>query len=245
MINRYVIAAAISILGVAAAYWYQFAIVLGYGISADGAAWENFGSYVGGVAGPIVSFISLFFIVQSLRLQNEANEALKNELKGNEKSEKLKSFSALFFNMIESQKTLLEKFKIPFSENGVSISRRGVDAIMKIEDDVAELRRIGGSDESIKQYVKDLDVSDQIFGILRAFYISIKMVSEKLSNTEGFSRAEREDYFNTLLNFTDFAQLRLIVMGMQFIDCTASNYLSNNNEFVSVLSDAGITLPLY
>ncbi|MFL9955623.1 hypothetical protein PQR65_19750 [Paraburkholderia nemoris] len=245
MINGYVIAAAISVLGVIAAYWYQFVIVLGYGAATDGASWENFGSYFGGVAGPVLTFISLLFIIKSFRLQNEANESLKNQLKDNEKSEKLKSFSVLFFNMIESQKNLLEKFKLVFPVNGASVVKRGADAIMSVENDIAGLRKIGASDASIKQYMQNIDGSDQIFGILRAFYISVKMVLEKLSNEEGFSREQREDYLNTLLNFTDFAQLRLVIMGMQFIECVASDYLSGKGEFISVLDDMGIQLPLY
>lgn len=232
-------------LGVVAAYVYQFIIVLGYGLAPDGASWENFGSYFGGVAGPILSFISLLFIVKTFGLQNEANESMKNQMKENERSERLKSFSSLFFNMIESQKTLLEKFKVAFAVNGVDVVKRGADAIMGIEHDVSGLRDIGASDASVKQYIHNMDRSDQIFGMLRAFYISVRMIMEKLSDDEGFSRKQREDYLSTLLNFTDFAQLRLVLMGIQFIECAASDYLSGAEEFVAVLDDMGIKLHLY
>lgn len=246
MINRYVIAALLSILGVVAAYYYYFAIVGGYEITNDGPTWENFGSYFGGVAGPILTFISLLFIIKTFQLQNEANEGLKRQLKGNETSEKLKTFSALFFNMIESQKLLLEKFKLVFAMNGVSVVKRGADAIVKIENDVIGLRSAGMSDSAISLYIENIDDADQIFGILRAFYISVKMVVEKLSDDEGFSEDQRKDYLDTLLNFTDFSQLRLILMSMQFMKNTvASDYLSKNNEFLAVVKESGITIPIY
>jgi uncharacterized membrane protein len=241
----YVLVAAISVLLAVAAYYVHFAVFLHEGFSSDPTTWGDFGSYVGGVLGPILSFISLLFIIKSLRLQNEANEALRNGAKDNERSDQLKSFSALFFNMIDSQKSLLDKFKIVFSENGVSITRRGVDAIMKIEDEIRLLRDIGGTDARIADYIREVDSADQIFGILRAFYISVKMISEKLSAVNGFSVDERVDFFNTLINFTDFSQLRLVIMGIQFIDSPAASYLKGNGEFVSVLKVSGLPLNLY
>jgi len=241
----YVVVAAISVLLAVAAYYARFAVFLSQGFSSDPTTWGDFGSYVGGVLGPILSFISLIFIIKSLRLQNEANEALRKQAQESERSDQLKSFSVLFFNMIDSQKSLLEKFKILFFENGVGITRRGVDAIVKIEDEIKVLRDLGGSDERVAAYIEDVDATDQIFGILRAFYISVKMVSEKLSDSKGFSGSERIDFLNTLINFTDFSQLRLVVMGIQFIDSAAASYLKGSDEFVSVLNISGLRLNLY
>lgn len=241
----YIIAAALSAILVVAAYWVRFSLVLHQSFSADPTTWGDFGSFVGGILGPLLSFISLFFIIRSLRLQNEANEALRKEAEGNEKTDQLKSFSVLFFNMIGSQKTLLEKFSIHFEENGNTIVRHGVDAVMKIEDDVKFLRKKGGSDQNISDYLDKIDTRDQIFGILRAFYISVKIISERLGNKKMFSESERRDFMNTLINFTDFSQLRMIIMGIQFMDSEAARYLKSNNEFVSVLTAANLPLNPY
>lgn len=243
--NRYIIAAAIAALLAVAAYWVRFSLLLDQGFSTSSTAWSEFGSYVGGVLGPILTFFTLIFMVKTLDSQNKANAALRDEAKENEKSEQLKSFSALFFNMIDSQKLLLEKFKIDFPVDSVKVAKRGVDAIMKIEAEINLLRGWGGSDQSICDYIEKTDSTDQIFGIVRAFYICVKMISDKLSDTKGFSLEVREDYFNTLINFTDFAQLRLVIMGVQFMDWEAARYLRKNSEFVAVLNAAGATLDRY
>ncbi|WP_063895953.1 hypothetical protein [Burkholderia ubonensis] len=245
MIIGYIIAAAISLLAIVAAYCLEFVGRPGFEIVPDTSVWGNFGSYVGGLAGPVLSFISLLFLIRSLKLQNEANETLRNELRDSQKSEKLKSFSDLFFNLIDSQRALLDKFKLVFSENNIGFAKRGVEAIMKIEDEIAKLRGVNATNDQLRQYIGEVDPTDQIFGIVRAFYISVKLVSEKLGDAQGFSVAERKDFLGTLINLTDFAQLRLILLGIQLIDSKAAKYLRNEQEFVSVLHDVGLKLDPY
>ncbi|SOZ49326.1 conserved hypothetical protein [Cupriavidus taiwanensis] len=243
---RYVVVAAISVLLTIAAYFIWFYVHLNQEISPKSSTWGEFGSYVGGVLGPVLSFISLFFLIKSLTLQNQANEALRNEAKEAEKSEQLKAFSAVFFHMIDSQKVLLEKLAIDHRlEDGSIVTKTGAAAIITIENEVKKLRSIGAEDEHIAEYITKIDSTDQIFGILRAFYVTTKMVSEKITDQRGFSTIERTDFFNTLLAFTDFAQLRLIIMGIQFTDSAAARYLRGNGELISVLRDAHLPLDLY
>ncbi|KWI47872.1 hypothetical protein WT72_30360 [Burkholderia pseudomultivorans] len=116
---------------------------------------------------------------------------------------------------------------------------------MKIEAEIGLLRDLGCSDKRITDYIEETDSTDQIFGVVRAFYICVKMISDKLADAKGFSLEVREDYFNTLINFTDFSQLRLIIMGIQFMDCEAARYLRMNSEFVAVLKAAGASLDPY
>ncbi|WP_063800625.1 hypothetical protein [Burkholderia cepacia] len=243
--NRYIIAAAIAALLAVAAYWVRFSLLLDQDFSTSSTAWSEFGSYVGGVLGPILTFFTLIFMVKTLDSQNKANEALRDEAKENERADRLKSFSALFFNMIESQKLLLEKFKIDFPVGNAMITKRGAEAVMKIEEEIALLRSLGASDQRVADYIDKTDSSDQIFGILRAFYICVKMISDKLSDAKGFSLEAREDYFSTLINFTDFSQLRLVIMGIQFMDWEAARYLRKNSEFVAVLTAARAPLDPY
>ncbi|TCW80669.1 hypothetical protein C5O80_27060 [Burkholderia sp. SRS-46] len=107
------------------------------------------------------------------------------------------------------------------------------------------MREVNATNDQLKQYVERIDSTDQIFGVVRAFYISVKLVSEKLSDTQGFSVVERKDFLGTLINLTDFAQLRLILLGVQLIDSKAAKYLRNEQEFVSVLRDVGLNLDPY
>lgn len=243
---RYIVVAAISVLLTVAAYFGWFYVHLNEGISPKSSTWGEFGSYVGGVLGPVLSFISLFFLIRSLTLQNEANISLRNEAKEAEKSEQLKSFSAIFFHMIDSQKILFEKFTFRKAmNNGQAVMEFGATGIISIEEEIRKLRGLGAKDEHISEYIEKIDSTDQIFGILRAFYVTIKMVSDKITDQRGFSAVERKDFFNTLIAFTDFAHLRLVVMGIQFIDCPAATYLKENSEFTSVLKDARLPLDVY
>ncbi|MEK6352090.1 MAG: hypothetical protein V4796_02205 [Burkholderia cenocepacia] len=243
--NRYIIAAAIAAFLAVVAYWVRFSLFLDQELSTSSTAWSEFGSYVGGVLGPLLTFFTLIFMVKTLDSQNKANAALREDAKENEKAERLKSFSALFFNMIDSQKLLLDRFRIDFPVDGVKVTKRGADAIMKIESEIGLLRELGATDQHVTEYIEKTDSTDQIFGIVRAFYICVKMISDKLADDKGFSTDVRNDYFNTLINFTDFSQLRLIIMGIQFMDWEAARYLRKNNEFVAVLNAAGASLDPY
>jgi len=103
MINKYIIAAAIAITFVVLSYIYNFYCVLSYSISNDTAVWGQLGDYTGGLLNPILSFITLVLLIKSLSLQNEANLALRKELKNNEKTAKLRLFETQFFNMLNAQ----------------------------------------------------------------------------------------------------------------------------------------------
>jgi hypothetical protein len=217
----------------------------GFPLSTSTGDWSNFGSYIGGVAGPILSFITLFFVLKTLKLQNEANRALKDQLDDARRTEKIGAFSDLFFDLIASQRTLFEKFELTFFIKGAEVTKQGVDAIMEVEDEIAILRAYHATDEVIEIYLDNIDLQFQIFGIMRAFYISVKMIIEKLSDKKGFSEVERLDFFNTLINFTDFAQLRLISIGMQFNIGKPAEYLNGQAEFVAVMDSVGLKLNSY
>jgi uncharacterized membrane protein len=58
---------------VACAGAYYFYVGSGKIISANGSDWSAFGSYYGGVVGPILSFISIILLVYTINQQSEAN----------------------------------------------------------------------------------------------------------------------------------------------------------------------------
>ncbi|WP_020683663.1 hypothetical protein [Marinobacterium rhizophilum] len=245
MTNRYIIAAAVTIAVVFLSYFIHFYMILGYKISNDSAIWAQLGDYAGGILNPILSFISIVLLIKSLTLQNQANLDLRREIKNNEKTEKLKSFESIFFNMINSQKYLFDTFRIEVSIDEEYVTRTGVEAVIEIENAIEARRENNPNDNIVQEYLDNLDAFDQIFGITRTFYIMVKMISEKLSDSHGFNLEDRNSHFLTLLNFTDFAQLRLIMICVQFMDFESVKYLKNNDEFKAVLDETGLSYELY
>ncbi|NYY80701.1 hypothetical protein DMH27_20040 [Raoultella planticola] len=77
------------------------AYYLNFGISGDVSqktdVWGQFGDYVGGVLNPILSFISIYLLINSLSLQRQANTSLVDEIKRQEKLEDFKKFEFRFF----------------------------------------------------------------------------------------------------------------------------------------------------
>lgn len=243
-INRYIIGAAVTMMAVFAFYIIKFRLNLGYGFSDDSAVWGQFGDYMGGSLNPILSFISIVLLIKSLGLQNQANLDLREELVDSRKTEKLRSFSTLFFNMVASQKNLLDSFSVDPGREGEFLTP-GVNSIIFVEDEIHRLRSVGADNEAILEFLNEVDADERIYGILRAFYITVKIISEKLSTSQDFSVEDRREYFFTLINFTDFSQLRLIIIAIQFFDAPPSSYLREHSELRSVLEEVGLGFDLY
>jgi len=245
MSSRYLVFSALIIIAVFSAYIIKFYLILNYNISNDSATWAQLGDYAGGLLNPILSFISIALLIKSLNLQNEANASLRRELNRNAKNEKLRSFETLFFNMINSQKDLFESFKINVSKEENTKTLTGAKAVIEIENGIETIRSYAGEDAEIQNYLENIDSADKIFGLSRAFYILVKITSDKLSDSEGFSLDDRESHFSTLINFTDFSQLRLIIICTQFQNYESARYLKGCNEFKVVLERLGLQYDLY
>ena len=245
MINRYIAFAAFIILTVFASYFINFYVILGYEVSSDSAIWALLGDYAGGMLNPLLSFISIALLSKSLTLQNEANINLRKELKDNEKTEKLRSFEMLYFNMIDSQKKLFESFKINFDDGESTNQFTSIKAVIEIEDEIGRIRDRSRDDSEVWKYLNRIDSYDQIFGLSRAFYIMVMMVHEKLSDSEGFTSNDRKAHFQTLINFTDFAQVRLIMICVQFMEYESTKYLKDSPEFKETIEELGLSYELY
>ncbi|WP_460371624.1 hypothetical protein ACOYXF_08810 [Pseudomonas sp. Tul1A2] len=57
------------------AYRYKF----GGDLSANSSDWSNFGSYIGGVFGPLISFVTLLAVLRTVFLQRELLETQRDE----------------------------------------------------------------------------------------------------------------------------------------------------------------------
>lgn len=244
-IDIYIRLAALLVSLVLISYFGNFYFRLNYEVSGDPAVWGQLGDYIGGLLNPILSFISLVLIVKSLGLQHDANEGLKEEIRNTRQTEKMRSFEARLFSMIDSQKNSFSSFSVRLRIGGRYKTRRGSVAVIQIEREIDSLRCRGCSDQEIFKFLEEIDTSDQIFGVTRIFYVMIKMVDEKLSNGNGFCLEDRRSNFLAIINFTDFALLRLIMISMQFMDYPSTNYLRRNKEFNEVLSEVGLRYDLY
>lgn len=226
-------------------YVYHFYGTLNYGVSSTTDAWGQFGDYFGGILNPLLSFIALICLIQSLRLQNQANADLRAELKQTKQHEKLRSFNLLFFNIIEAQKTQIGNLSIKSGLGVASPKISGIDAILHLEEEIEALRESGASNKDIEVYLDEVDFKDCIFGMLRSFYLAAKLVSDRLNDAEGFSLAERSSHFQTLINFTDFSQLRLILMATQFTQGPYAEFLTSHSELKETLDAVGLKFDLY
>lgn len=228
-------------------YWNHFSEILNLrGFSSDPGVWGQFGDYIGGVLNPLLSFISIVLLIKSLTLQNEANQSLKNELKQSEKTERLRSFEVLFFNLLDAQKNLFSSFELQFAASGTSTAKfERAQAVIELENQIEARRQSGASDEEMAEYLNALDDKDQIFGIVRAFYVVVVTVSNKLTSEHGFSASDRLDHFRALVNFTDFSQLRLILICVQFLDFQSTKYIRASKEFTDVILEMGLSHDQY
>ncbi|QDQ25641.1 hypothetical protein FNU76_04325 [Chitinimonas arctica] len=243
MQNKYaIVAAAILFTIVTAAYAINF---IGYPISEKPEAWGQLGDYIGGLLNPVLSFISIILLIKSLSLQIEANKGLEAELNNNEKREKIRAFESLFFSMIDSQKELFKSFSILPDPNNTQSIASGSEAVIKIEDRIEEIQKNEAHQDELMNYLDFIDQKDQIFNNTRSFYIIVKLISERLSNENGFSIKDREIYLKALINFTDFSQIRLIIISGFFESFYSVRYLKSNDELKNAMSEVGLSFDLY
>jgi len=215
------------------AYWYNFGHLLDYDVSNSQEHWGLLGDFLGGVLNPIFTFLTILILIKSLSLQ-------KDDIEKNKKFEKIRSFESHFFNMIDSQKVIFNNFKIVFDINNVSVIKTSGSAVIACEDIIIHLKNNNKSYEEIKSVIGDLDVDDSIYSMVRTFCVIAKLVGKKQSDSNGFSEIERKEYYEVLLNYTDFSLVRLVLISMRYTDTEQVNYLKQNKEFLEVLKTAGV-----
>lgn len=244
-VNKIIVAAVIAVVVVYASYFLRFYVSLDFELSNDSAVWGQLGDYIGGLLNPILSFITIVLLIRQLELQNESNLSLKEEMKSNDQRDRRKSFEGSFFNMINSQKELFDSFELEFSINGILVTKSNVSAVFEIEEEIERIRVRSKDPKLVFEYLENIDLNDQIFSVTRTFYVLVKMTMEKLSDGEGFDTSDRKSFLLTLVNFTDFAQLRLIMICIQFMKYHSTEYLSGCPELIQVLEEVGLDYSSY
>ena len=231
--NRVVIAAFLILFITWLAYWYNFGHLLSFQISKSQEHWGLLGDFLGGVLNPILTFLTIVILIKSLSLQ-------KTELDKTKHYEKLKSFESHFFNMIASQKTLFNSFQIIFNVQNVAIIKTSASAVITLEDIIITLKDNGKEFVDIQNIVNQYDAEDSIYSVTRTFCVIAKLVKNMLSEENGFTKKDRKDYYEILLNYTDFSLVRLIMIAIKYTDNPQVQSLRGNIEFIDVLKDMDV-----
>jgi hypothetical protein len=201
-----------------------------------------------------LSFFTILILIHSLSEQVSANKALKEDIADNKRTEKLRSFDSLFFNMIKIQKDFYDNLEVE------KISKKKDSSIISYIKDLSTekevLRKSDASDYIINtvnsviikakedkknidpdKIIELFDKKEHIYNMCRSFYLCTKTIEERLSDKEGFSEVERKNYYKILINFTELSNLILIAFCMEKSNNYGCKELNYNNEFISTLKE--------
>ena len=243
--NNYIWAAAIALVVAFSSYIYQFYMVLDFPLSKDQAVWGQLGDFIGGLLNPLFGFISIILLIQSLRLQNESNRKLIEQISHTKRTEKLKSFENLFFNLIDIKRGYFSQFLVDIDTPQGTKTFKSDTAVDKLERIIELLRLNAHDDKQIKSFLTDINNKNNIFSQIRCFYVIVKLIDDQLSDINGFTQVERESYYKLLINFTEFSHLRLILMSMQFLNFESTRYLNSHSKFKKILNEINLNLDPY
>lgn len=206
-------------------YFYNFGR-LGH-ISASKEVWGQFGDYVGGVINPLLSFITIILLIKSLNEQQAANKSLIEESNRQEKLDDFKRFESKFYNLIELQQKGFESFFIYANPNGSSIgviSKLEYNFASKfIEEQVMAMVDAEASHDEIREALEKCDTHENLYSIVRRFYLLVKLIDEKLEPKY------REEYYETLINLTDVKLLTLLCIMVSYYDYDNTKYIYDSN----------------
>lgn len=221
------------VLIIPAGYFYWFGVHLESSFARQPDIWGQTGDFFGGVMNPLLTFLTVILLINSINHQSSANEALVSQIQMMEKNEKLKTFENLFFHLVQSQQNLYSKFKITTVESGEKYDVFSIQAVGIIEAFFQEEKRYKGYKELEKIYIQ-IDKHYGIYDLLRAFSVVVNLVKEQLSDENGFKSSDRVFYYEKLINLTEFANLRLICTALQFQNKTGAGLKLQDEEFQKV-----------
>ncbi|WP_282114736.1 hypothetical protein [Pseudoalteromonas arctica] len=220
-------------------YWF-FGVNLGYKISKNPNDWAIFANYLTGTLTPILTFFSIVLLIRSLRLQTSANDTLESEMKRQKKAEQLAIFESRLFKAIGSQNSLLKDLELVININANKVVKNAGCAVDALEDFLEYYKEIEDDLEEIERIItEDIDTKGHIFSIIRKFYISVKLIDIHLSNDRGYSESDKVEYFELLINFSDFELLRLVLVGVKYCKYSMALSLAENTQFRTALDNLG------
>jgi hypothetical protein len=220
-------------LGLVIVTWLGYWINFGHmGLSGKNDDWAQFGDFVGGTLNPILTFLTIVILIHSLKIQKDDSEKTK-------KFEKIRSFESHFFNMIETQKSLFNDLKINFGSNASPDIKTSGAAALQIEDVVINLKEAGNNLSRIRHAIETIDSEDAIYTTIRTFAVVVNLIDKKLTTEEGFTEQERLDYYEILINYTDYSLFKLLLISIKYLDNAQVLRIKANKEFSKSIEFVG------
>ncbi|EPB5916135.1 hypothetical protein ACRQPR_004460 [Citrobacter amalonaticus] len=198
------------------------------GFSNDKGDWGTFGDFVGGVLNPILTFITIVMLINSLKLQREANEQLIKDERRQEKDVLLKRFEDGFYNLISSEREEFSCFTINIngkeyrSSAAVSVLEEAIWAFIEKQIDEKGACEI----EDVKNYINkiDEDSSMAIFSMVRCVYVVFKVVKDKCPE-------EHQDYYlDIFMNMLPVKLVNLVAIISVYMDWKNVKYIVDGGK---------------
>lgn len=215
-------------------YFIRFGLILKMPLSVEQEVWGQLGDFLGGVINPLLSFITILLLLESLKYQSDANQSLSNQILHSEKNEKIKLFENLFFHLIITQRDLYNRFKIKvILDNNEFTELYTAEAVDKLETVFSDEIDQGKNLTELTELYEEIDNAYGIFDLVRSFSITVSLVKEHLTEENGFSEQDRAFYYEKLINLTEFSHIRLLATALQFEKSHIIQKL-NDSEFRNV-----------
>lgn len=179
-------------------------------ISKDSANWGTLGDYFGGLLNPILSFLSLIYLIKTIRLQQTANECLIRDSE-HQKTLAIKAdFDSKFHNLMNAQRQLLSDFEIKtqIKHNHPKLKKhpeklKSLEAITYIENLALEWVDRNNNKE-LRTKIEEIDPTDSIYSLTRRFSLIICTIEEHPYEQE------KKSYYDMAVKLTEYKLLCLI-----------------------------------
>ncbi|BEL72440.1 MULTISPECIES: hypothetical protein [Serratia] len=202
--------------------FYYFNFGMEGKISKSTEVWGQFGDYLGGVINPILTFLSIVLLVKTINLQREANTSILDENRRQERLDHFKNFEVRFYNLIDSQRTYFMGFKLRNVDAGDEI-KVSSDAVAFLEEMIFDCNQKKMALDELRAKINDIDGSDAIYSAVRHFYLLVKLIDDKLSGEE------QKEYYEVLINLTDYHLIRLLVLSTCVYDWDSILYIEKSD----------------
>jgi len=182
------------------------------GPSHEDTSWANFGSYVGGSAGSIFSFITLVYVVRSFNQEKEAKENAKEELTKQRREREQEKIQNIFFKSLELLNTCVNNLVLSNTCAGVL---------------------------SIRAYVKFVDEKIQyayeVYGSMIS-QCSSQVEIDCISTPWDQIVLETNNEYNRLLNVVQPFINFMNVLISQYVETAKENYnIQDNKQYICSL----------
>lgn len=196
------------------------------GLSNEKGDWGTFGDFIGGVLNPVLTFITIVMLINSLKLQREANEQLIKDEKRQEKDVLLKRFEDGFYNLLSSEREEFSAFSITINNTKHSSSH----AVTEIENAVwnfidTQIKNTGECELiEVRGFIEkmDNDSSMSIFSMVRCVYVVFKVVNVKCP------KEHQEYYLEIFLNMMPVKLVNLVSLMSVYMNWKSISYINTN-----------------